>query len=214
MYRLCLIILVSVFLSASVQGQADVTESPSAIPVRYGIVVDNSGTFRFALERAVRLLSSVVRQQNEGDKGFLLTYTDAEGIFLRVEPTSDVDELADSIENVYVIAGRSAVWDALYAAADQFDKPEEGITPKERRMIILVTDGDEKGSSIKPDVSLKRLKERGVTVHVVGMGERRVQEKTVERIASQTGGKKFIAATADDLQTIAAELIGILKGKE
>lgn len=198
--------------AVAVQAQED--EKASAQTLKYGVVIDNSGTFRFALEKAVRLLAAVVREQNEGDEGFLLTYTDPEGIFLKVKFTSDIEELADSIENIYVEAGRTAVWDALYAAADQFEKitPDEPVS--ERRLIFLVTDGDQKGSSLKPDLVLKRLKERGVTVHVVGLAERKVDLKTVGRISDNTGGRKFVPVTADDLKAAAAELINILKGKD
>ena len=170
--RIIFLLLLLFSLAVAVYAQDnDGSERSTASNVRYGVVIDNSGTFRFALEKAVRLMSTVVREQNNGDKGFLMTYTDPEGIYLKVKFTSDIDELADTIENVYVEAGRTAVWDALYAAAEVFDKIDPETPVLERRMIFLVTDGDQKGSSLKPDLVLKRLKERGVTVHVVGLAK-------------------------------------------
>ena len=42
---------------------------------------------------------------------------------------------------------------------------------------------------------------------------RKVDLKTIGRIADNTGGRKFVPATADELVSTAADLIDILKGR-
>ena len=69
-------------------------------------------------------------------------------------------------------------WDALYAQQTSLEKitPDEPVS--ERRLIFLVTDGDQKGSSLKPDLVLKRLKELDATLYGQ-VGRTQVDLKTV-----------------------------------
>lgn len=169
-----------------------------------GFLVDNSGTFRRVLDRAIRIAAGVAEGIPDGTAGFLITYTDQENIFLKQDLTNDREMLADEIENIFVRPGRTAVWDAIRVAADHFRK----ATPPEGRTLIVFTDGDEIGSVSKPDQVIKDLQELKVKVIVVGLAERQVNQKMIDRIVRESGGTKIIPLLGSEPKAIAAEILG------
>lgn len=172
-----------------------------------GFLIDNSGTFRRVLDRAIRIAAGIAEGLPEGSAGFLITYTDQENIFLKQDLTNDRDMLADEIENIFVRPGRTAVWDAIRVAADHFRKgtPEDG-----RRTLIVFTDGDELGSVSKPDQVIKDLQELKVSVVAVGLAERQVNQKMIDRLVRETGGSKIVPPPGGEAKTVAAEILARL----
>lgn len=172
-----------------------------------GFLIDNSGTFRRVLDRAIRIAAGVAEGLPDGSAGFLITYTDQENIFLKQDLTNDREMLTDEIENIFVRPGRTAVWDAIRVAADHFrkDTPIDG-----RRTLIVFTDGDELGSVSKPDQVIKDLQELNVSVVAVGLAERQVNQKMIDRLVRETGGSKIIPPPGGEAKTVAAEILARL----
>lgn len=172
-----------------------------------GFLIDNSGTFRRVLDRAIRIAAGVAEGLPDGSAGFLITYTDQENIFLKQDLTNDREMLADEIENIFVRPGRTAVWDAIRVAADHFRK---GTPIDGRRTLILFTDGDELGSVSKPDQVIKDLQELKVSVIAVGLAERQVNQKMIDRLVRETGGSKTVPPPGGEAKTVAAEILARL----
>lgn len=172
-----------------------------------GFLIDNSGTFRRVLDRAIRIAAGVAEGLPDGSAGFLITYTDQENIFLKQDLTNDREMLADEIENIFVRPGRTAVWDAIRVAADHFrkDTPTDG-----RRTLIVFSDGDELGSVSKPDQVIKDLQELKVSVIAVGLAERQVNQKMIDRLVRETRGAKIIPQPGGEAKTVAAEILARL----
>lgn len=207
MFRAATIAVIAMFsLCGQVKAQSPQGEgSPAGRSV--GFLIDNSGTFRRVLDRAIRIAAGIAEGLPEGSAGFLITYTDQENIFLKQDLTNDRDMLADEIENIFVRPGRTAVWDAIRVAADHFRKgtPEDG-----RRTLIVFTDGDELGSVSKPDQVIKDLQELKVSVVAVGLAERQVNQKMIDRLVRETGGSKIVPPPGGEAKTVAAEILARL----
>ncbi|MBX3265076.1 MAG: VWA domain-containing protein [Acidobacteria bacterium] len=207
MFRAATIAVIAVFsLCGPVKAQSPQGESvPAGRSV--GFLIDNSGTFRRVLDRAIRIAAGVAEGLPDGSAGFLITYTDQENIFLKQDLTNDREMLADEIENIFVRPGRTAVWDAIGVAADHFrkDTPIDG-----RRTLIVFTDGDELGSVSKPDQVIKDLQELKVSVVAVGLAERQVNQKMIDRLVRETGGSKIVPQSGGEAKTVAAEILARL----
>lgn len=203
MLRTAVITLIALFSLCS-SAIAQLPEDEGVPPAHtVGFLVDNSGTFRRMLDRTIRIASGVAAGLPEGSAGFLMTFTDAENVRLQQDLTSDRELLSDEIENIFVRPGRTAVWDALRIAADQFRKSE----PAGKRTLIIFTDGDELGSVSKPEQVIRELKELNVSVIAVGLAERRVNERMLDRIVRETGGAKIIPLPGGEVKTVAAEIL-------
>ncbi|MDM7923724.1 MAG: hypothetical protein QUS14_15605, partial [Pyrinomonadaceae bacterium] len=96
---------------------------------RFGIVVENSGVSRLALERSVKVLSSLLKSDLGASEIFLVSYADSEKIRLRVDFTSDKFELIDTVENLYAESGSGAFLDAVKLAADHLSEAKEASEP-------------------------------------------------------------------------------------
>lgn len=159
------------------------------------------------LDRSIRIASGVAVGLPEGSAGFLITYTDPENVYLRQDLTNDREMLAGEIENIFVRPGRTAVWDALRVAANHFRKH----TPAGGRTLIVFTDGDELGSVSKPDQVIRDLQELNVTVIAVGLAERQVNQKMLDRVVRETNGLKIVPQAGNDLKAVAAEIVARIR---
>src|SRR5688572_6835722 len=118
--------IAGVLLSASVlcvSVSAQKTEvgpvAPAArTPVSYGLVVDNSGSFRLLLDKVISVVGDVIETQAADDEAFLVTFVDIPKIVLRQELTNRKTELHDAVQNMYTEGGQTAILDAVKSAAD------------------------------------------------------------------------------------------------
>jgi Ca-activated chloride channel family protein len=82
----------------------------------------------------------------------------------------------------------------------------------DEQVLILLTDGNDTGSLVPPTNAAAIARDRGITVHVIGMGdpsglgEAALDTKTLEAIADTTGGLFFLAQDRAALDGIYGEL--------
>jgi hypothetical protein len=71
------LLIFTIFLfPLAVHAQTD--ENEKARPITFGIVVDNSGTFRLAIDKAIRLLTPFIKEKEGSAKGFLVVFSEPE----------------------------------------------------------------------------------------------------------------------------------------
>ena len=165
-----LILVAGMFASASAQ---DADLAPKAVEKKslsYGLVVDNSGSFRTLLDKVITVVSDIVEENQAEDEAFLVTFVDTPKIVLRQEFTYKKSELHDAAQNMFVEGGQTAILDAVKSAADYLEtnaKAEAG----RRRALVLVTDGEDRASETKIDDVLKVLKAGNIRVFVIAMSD-------------------------------------------
>ncbi|GEM_PF-276510 len=100
-----------------------------------------------------------------------------------------------------VAGGRdTALYEALFAAADLFDKE-----PKNNRVAILLTDGIDTVGSVPLETAIRRVKEAGIRVYTIGVGDD-FRRQVLKRIATETGGAFFDASDPKELASIYARI--------
>ena len=189
----------------------DSTTSP-ATSLSYGLVVDNSGSFRLLIDKVISVVEDVVDTQGPGDEAFLVTFVDTQKIVLRQEFTNRKSELHDAAQNMYIEGGQTAILDAMKSAADYLDENAS----KERgrlRSLVLVTDGDDRVSKTKVEDLLLLLKGRSIRVFVVAMSDAPMNTKLIGRLAKETGGSIYLPKNRVELATVAKELSVAIRTK-
>lgn len=207
-------LVAAIFLAAVhlVPAQTSVQDT-SAAPangISYGIVVDNSGTYRRMLESLIQFVGKVLDEHTTVDEAFFIRFIDTEKIRLSQELTSDVTEIRESTENMYVEGGQTAIIDAVRVAGRylaEHGKPEYAS----RRSILLVTDGDERGSGSKPEQAIRILKDAGIRIVAVAVSDDQVQTKLLDRLTRETGGRLFVVKQKGELRTIGSEVAAALR---
>ncbi|HKP69393.1 MAG TPA: VWA domain-containing protein [Pyrinomonadaceae bacterium] len=212
--------IAAVLLSASalcVSVTAQKTDDTTAPPptrtaLSYGLVVDNSGSFRLLLDKVIAVVEDVIEAQGPDDEAFLVTFVDTPKIVLRQEFTSKKSELHDAAQNMFIEGGQTKILDAVKSAADYFEQ-NANKEPGRMRSLVLVTDGDDRESKTKIDDLLTLLKERSIRVFVVAMSDARMNTKIVGRLAKETGGSVYLPKNKAELTTAAKDVSAAMRSK-
>jgi Ca-activated chloride channel family protein len=114
--------------------------------------------------------------------------------------------------------GGTAIGDGLAAAVDQLrERPNGGDGQAAPAVVVVLSDGAPTAGMPTAEAA-KRAQEAGIKVHTVGIGQRgaapvignnqtaRLDEETLQQIASATGGQYFYAGESTELRAIYAEL--------
>ena len=125
--------------------------------------------------------------------------------YLYTPLTLDTQTAAQMLSEVGVgIAGsQTAMGDALTLALKQMKD-----IPSDKKVIILLSDGDANAGVIRPEEVIEPAKNNQVKIYTVGLGSGRTtfDEKLLQQIASETAGKYFRVKTTSDLQKMYDEI--------
>jgi VWFA-related protein len=164
-------------------------------PIAFGLLVDVSGSMNEGgkLDGAKRAAHALVASLGPADTAAIVSFADRANVVQ--EFTSDhaaLDAAIDSLE----AGGDTALFDAL----------ERGVLlaqvlPQPRRVILLVTDGDDTRSAARLDSVLGEIANaRGLT-YAVGLGDT-VNRGVLDRIAQAGPGRSIYSDDPADLETI------------
>jgi Mg-chelatase subunit ChlD len=206
------ILLMSVSISVGQQDAAKVESKPVVAPVTYGIVVDNSGSFRKLIEHVIGIVRKVVDANGPDDEAFIVTFVDSDKIVLRQELTSSKTELYHAAENMFIEGGKTAIIDAVKRSADHLaaSKRDE---PGRIYRLVLITDGDEAMSRTKLAELLTTLKTEKIQVLVIGISDVQVDVKFIDKLVKETGGRKYLPKTQTEIDEALTSLVRDLRAE-
>lgn len=191
------------------------------LPVSYGLVVDNSGSLRSQMGQVVGAAKFLAERGGPDDEAFVLRFVASKDIRVLQSLTGNKVELHKALDSMYVQGGYTALLDALYEAGKYLTKEAKRDSATGRRhVLVLITDGEDRGSSYKVKDVLKLLKEGGVQVYCVGLMAELESQMTLSRfnkrdkakdllskIAEETGGRVFFTEGLAELESAARDLV-------
>lgn len=186
------------------QNKPAATPKPS-VPISYGIVVDNSGSYRMILERIIGITKDIVGENKADDETFLVRFVSTDKIKLLQDFTVSRDELHAAADEMFAEGGLTSILDAVDFAARHLAEKANGEAGR-RKVLILVTDGDDRQNKLKIEEVLKFLKDNQIQVFVVGISEEKVSMKIIDRLTKETGGRKFVPKTPAETPAIIKEM--------
>jgi Ca-activated chloride channel homolog len=174
------------------------------IPVAMGIVIDNSGSMREKRAKVNQAVLNLVRASNAGDEVFVVNFND--DYYLDQDFTNDLLKLKEALEKIDARGG-TAMRDAVVASADHLRK----YGKLERKVLFVVTDGDDNASRDSLEETVKELQgESSPAVYAIGiLGDEehpRRAKRALEIIAERTGGIAFFPKTLDEVDEISKEV--------
>ncbi len=184
----------------------------SDLPLRIGVLIDTSNSIRdrlrFEQEAAIDFLSTTMRLGK--DQAFVVGF-DVEPQMLQ-DYTDDVEKLSKAIRSLQA-GGATGLYDAIYYAAKEkmlfFPPPE----PYLRRVMIVVSDGEDNQSEHTREEALAMAQRGEVTIFAISTnrtGTSRRGDKVLKYLAEETGGRSFFPFSSSDLagnfQEISREL--------
>ena len=203
-------ILISILLFAvSLNAQSEAAAKTNTGPVFIGIAVDCSGPQRLQLERTIGLMKQIVAAMHADDQAFVLRFIDASKTSVVQELTSEKPDLNDAADALYVEAGRTAITDAVASSAEYFAEKNE--TAAGNRFLVLITNGEDRGSSRKPEEAAALLKDNRVRVFAIAISDLPVSTKLLDKFTKETGGKTFVPRVPSDLSNVVSDILKALR---
>ncbi|HYY57855.1 MAG TPA: VWA domain-containing protein [Pyrinomonadaceae bacterium] len=200
--------------------------STEEVPISYGLAVDNSGSMRSQIDKVIEAGKILINTNKPSDETFLMRFIDSDKIETMQDFTSDKEKLSDGLDSMFIEGGQTAIIDAVYLAAERIASYKKGddLSDRRRRALILVTDGEERGSYYPLEQLFAKLREEDVQIFVIGFVneldkeggiiKKSPKEKAVNlinRLAKETGGRAFFPNALSELNDIAREISGDLR---
>lgn len=200
--------------------------SRSEVPTNYALVLDNSGSMRSQLDKVIEASKILVDTNKPEDETEIVRFIGRDKITIEQPFTANKQDLADSLDNLFIEGGQTAIIDAVYLAVENVDKYEQSkkADDRKRRALVLVTDGEDRDSYYNEKQLFDLLRESEVQIYIVGfLGElskeggfigKSPQEKAkafLQRMADESGGKTYFPADVSELPDIARQISGELR---
>ena len=172
------------------------------VPVSVGIIIDNSGSMRDKRERVNAAALAFVKASNPRDEVFIVNFNDE--AFLDQDFTNNQDLLQDALKKVDQRGG-TAFYDALSMSVDHLTEKAK----KDKKVLLLVTDGEDNASQMTLEKMLRKAHESEAAIFTVGLlnqEERRAARRTqraLSSLAEATGGAAFFPRDAGEVDEIA-----------
>ena len=174
------------------------------IPVAMGVVIDNSGSMREKRAKVNQAALNLVRASNAQDEVFVVNFNDE--YYLDQDFTSDLLLLKQALEKIDTKGG-TALYEAVVASAEHLKRNAR----LERKVLFVVTDGEDNASRESLEQAVKQLQEEnGPSVYAIGiLGDEehpRRARRALETIAQRTGGLAFFPSTLDQVDEISRQV--------
>lgn len=137
--------------------------SAEEAPVSWGLVLDRSGSMVGMIGDVYRAALHIIDEGTEQDEMFIVTFNNKTEL---VEDfTSDRHRLENSILGLQADGG-TALYDAIAFALDHVRSGKH-----KKRVLMVLTDGEDNMSRLKFRKLVERVQEEGVLIYTVGMFE-------------------------------------------
>lgn len=176
------------------------------LPLDIALLMDTSNSvkpkLKFQRDAAVSFLQTVLRPRM--DRALFLSFNS--DIELQQDYTNRIDLLSSAIDKVKAY-GETRLYDAVYRICEEKMFAEAG----RRRAIVLITDGEDTASDHSLEETLNLALRAEVVVFVIsnkaagffGVQAGQVdsnEDKTLKRLAEDTGGRAFFTGTTLELE--------------
>ena len=184
------------------------------LPLRIGMLLDTSNSIRerlhFEKDAAIDFLFTAIRRGK--DQAFVMTFDNEPEIIQ--DYTGDLDQLSSVIQQQNA-GGGTALDDAIYMASEKLEHapPAAGANQDVRRVLVLISDGDDNLSDHPMSDAVEMADKAGVSIYSISTNNDWVTldtpvpeklhltegDKILAQLSDETGGRVFFPYRVDDL---------------
>lgn len=196
--------------------------------IAYGILIDNTGSLKSQFSEIITLGKGVVKHVHQRGSISLFSFIrqstkNAPLAVIKpgVEWSEDKSLLDRYIGNLAVEAGQTTLKDAIYSIAHNLNtKVNLDQDAYAGKVIILLTDGEDRVSRVKEKELIQVLKEGGIKVYALGLVQeldrdggfirRNPKDKAVDflkKITKETGGRVIFPKAQTNIDSLVRELL-------
>jgi Ca-activated chloride channel homolog len=189
-------------------------------PLIYALAVDSTGSMRLIFDDILGAGKYIVNQNRKDDETMLISFISYDKIRGMNSFSSDKNILMRVLDSFYIEGGQTALIDAIYASIQKVSEHKKGEGEKFRRVVIAITDGEERASYNTEKALLELIQKENVQVFFIGLVNELVAKSTkqkakdfLERIAAASGGAAIFPKKMKDLPDTAAQLVSLLQSQ-
>jgi len=200
--KLLMVVLLVTALASPIKEDEVVVQNDKGYEI--SLLLDASGSMeQYDKFTIVKAIVQDFLKKREHDKLGLTIFADF--AYVAIPLTYDKKSISELLEKIDVgIAGRqrTALYEALFMSSKLFKESHS-----KHKIAILLTDGVDNAGTVPLDVAIKTAKKYGIKVYVIGVGGARdVDRNVLSTIAKETGGKFYMAGTAERIQEVYDEI--------
>jgi Ca-activated chloride channel family protein len=175
------------------------------VPVSMGLVVDNSGSMRDKRAKVEAAALALVKDSNPQDEVFIVNFNDE--AFLDKDFTNDVKDLQEGLARIDSRGG-TAMRDAIRMSIDHLKEKAK----KDKKVLVVVTDGNDNSSLISLENLVKSSQDSGVLIYTVGLlseeekREAKRCKRALEELAGVTGGESYFPKELAEVDRVAHQV--------
>ncbi|HWB96947.1 MAG TPA: VWA domain-containing protein, partial [Bryobacteraceae bacterium] len=175
------------------------------VPVSMGLIIDNSGSMRDKRAKVESAALALVKDSNRQDEVFIVNFNDE--AFLDRDFTNNVKELQEGLARIDSRGG-TAMRDAIRMSIDHLKEKAK----KDKKVLVVVTDGNDNSSLISLENLVKTSQQSGVLIYTVGLlseeerREAKRAKRALEALADATGGQVYFPKEATEVERIAHQV--------
>jgi Ca-activated chloride channel family protein len=180
------------------------------IPLTMGLVVDNSGSMREKRRQVSAAAMTFVKTSNPQDEAFVVNFNDEYYLDTDGEFTNDQQNMSDALSRIDS-RGSTALYDAVIGSLNHLKKGH-----KDRRVLLLVTDGEDTASRSTFTDAIKSAEKSNATIYAIGVfsaDDRKNDKKMIrnstrvlEQLTEATGGRAFFPETLDEVTPLCQQV--------
>jgi VWFA-related protein len=179
------------------------------VPVAMGLIIDNSGSMATKRAKVEAADLDLVTDSNPDDQVFVVNFSDRAFLDLPHEKnfTSDIGEMKEALKRTDS-RGETAMRDAVQMSVDHL----RGKARLEKKVLVLVTDGEDNASSVKMEDLVKNAQQSDVLIYCVGLlGDEEPlsamrAKRALQELATATGGEAFFPEDVSQVDQIAHQV--------
>lgn len=187
-------------------------QAQTGLPLRVGLLLDTSDSiaeqFGFEQNAAAWFINDIVDPAK--DLAFIMGFSNKP--VLAQDLTGDTHALATALQNLS-FGGTTAIYDAVSFACLRLRQHSEGSLA--RRVLVLVTDGDDNSSHLQPKQVIEETARHDVVVFVLhtdpAPNVSDAKYRVLEKLATETGGEILPAGKKKQIQKAFAHLSSELR---
>ncbi|MGB9511906.1 MAG: VWA domain-containing protein, partial [Candidatus Acidiferrum sp.] len=175
------------------------------VPMTLGLVVDSSESMRAKSTEVRAVAMNLAESSNASDEIFVVTFNGR--VCLSLPPnipfTNNVEQLEAALHKS-APEGETALYDAILLAMKHLE-----LSTRERKSILLISDGDDNASRISAHQVLAAAKRNFAPIYVLGIqhdGYFDTNATFLNQLAEVTGGRAHFIARRDPLSDIARQI--------
>jgi VWFA-related protein len=186
------------------------------VPVTMGLVIDNSASMRNKRAKVEAAALALVKASNPDDEVFVVNFSDEAFLDLPhgKKFTNNLVEMEEALARIDARGG-TAMRDAIRASIDH----EQAYAHKDKKVLIVVTDGDDNNSDINMENLVRMAQRSEALIYPIGLlaEEGRSQaakaSRALKALAAATGGEAFFPKSADEVDRIAHQVARDIRGQ-